>query len=208
MARLVMVGPPASGKGTQAQLLSARLGVPAISTGDMLRAARTVGSEIGKKAETFMSAGQLVPDQLVIDLVRERLAAGDAQSGFILDGFPRTVGQAEELDRVLEAAKRPIEHVLLIDVPRSQLLERATLRRTDKRTGQIYHLKYNPPPAGVELVHRSDDQPETVNRRLDEYEVMTAALIPFYAQAGLLRRIDGVGTLNEVAARLVSAIES
>jgi len=207
MARLVLVGPPASGKGTQAQLLSGRYRVPSISTGDMLRAARSAGSELGKRAEAFMSAGQLVPDALVIDLVRERLGAEDAREGFILDGFPRTVAQAKELDTMLIEAGRPVQHVLLIDVPRSHLLERATLRRSDKLTGQIYHLKYNPPPAGVELVHRSDDQPETVNRRLDEYEAMTAALIPFYTQAGLLRRIDGVGTPEEVAARLVSAIE-
>jgi adenylate kinase len=208
MARLVLVGAPASGKGTQAQKLCVALGVPAISTGDMLRAARASGTELGQKADAFMRSGQLVPDDLVVGLVVERLSQPDAAGGFILDGFPRTVAQADSLGTILRPSGKSIEHVLLIDVPRELLLERATLRRIDKQTGQIYHLKYNPPPAGAEVIQRADDQPETVAHRLDEYEAMTAALIPYYTAQGLLRQVDGVGTPEQVAARLLRSIES
>jgi adenylate kinase len=207
MARIVLVGAPASGKGTQAERLRGVLGVPAISTGDMLRAARASGTELGKRADAFMGTGKLVPDELVVGLVGERLSEPDAVGGFILDGFPRTVAQAEALEALLRPTGRSIEHVVLIDVPLALLLERATLRRIDKQTGQIYHLKYNPPPAGAEVIHRADDQPETVNRRLNEYEAMTAALIPYYTEQGLLRRVDGVGTPDEVAARLLGCVK-
>lgn len=205
--RLVLVGPPASGKGTQADRLTARYGVPKISTGDMLRAARAAGTPLGKEAEGFMNAGKLVPDQVVIGLVDERLNADDAKKGFILDGFPRTVPQAEALGSLLERRGTPLQCVLQIDVSRDLLVERATLRRIDKRSGQIYHLKYNPPPPGAELEHRADDQEETVKRRLDEYDAMTAALLPYYEKLGLLRRINGVGSPDEVTARIQSELE-
>ncbi|MBI3206716.1 MAG: adenylate kinase [Myxococcales bacterium] len=205
--RLVLVGPPASGKGTQADRLTDRFRVPKISTGDMLRAARAAGTTLGKEAETFMTAGKLVPDQVVIGLVDERLDHDDAKPGFILDGFPRTVPQAEALGALLEKRGTPLQYVLQIDVSRELLVERATLRRIDKRSGQIYHLKYNPPPPGAELDHRADDQEETVKRRLDEYDAMTAALLPFYEKLGLLRRVDGVGTPDEVTARILSELE-
>ncbi|MFO0568317.1 MAG: adenylate kinase [Polyangiaceae bacterium] len=205
--RLVLVGPPASGKGTQADRLTARYGVPKISTGDMLRAARAAGTPLGKEAEGFMNAGKLVPDQVVIGLVDERLNADDAKKGFILDGFPRTVPQAEALGSLLERRGTPLQCVLQIDVSRDLLVERATLRRIDKRSGQIYHLKYNPPPPGAELEHRADDQEETVKRRLDEYDAMTAALLPYYEKLGLLRRVNGVGSPDEVTARIQSELE-
>jgi adenylate kinase len=204
--RAVLVGPPASGKGTQADVLSKQFAVPKISTGDMLRAAKAAGTPLGKEAEQFMTAGKLVPDQVVIGLVDERLDAQDAREGFLLDGFPRTVPQAEALGRLLERRERPLTHVLQIDVPRDLLVERATLRRTDRRTGQIYHLKYSPPPPDAELEHRADDQEETVLRRLDEYDAMTAALLPFYEKLGLLRRIDGVGTPGEVTKRILAEL--
>ena len=205
--RLVLVGPPASGKGTQADVLVVRHGVPKISTGDMLRAAKAAGTPLGKEAEKFMTAGKLVPDEVVIGLVDERLTQPDAQKGFILDGFPRTVPQAEALGGLLEKRGTPLQYVLQIDVPRDLLMERATLRRIDKRSGQIYHLKYNPPPPDAELEHRADDREETVKRRLDEYDAMTAALLPFYEKLGLLRRINGVGTPAEVTARIASELE-
>jgi adenylate kinase len=204
--RLVLVGPPASGKGTQAALLTKKLGVPKISTGDMLRAARTQGTELGKKAEAFMNAGQLVPDDVVIGLVAERLQDPDASKGFILDGFPRTVPQAEALGALLAARGTPLDAVVQIDVLRDLLVERATLRRTDKRTGQIYHLKYNPPPPGADLDHRADDREDTVKARLDQYDSMTAALLPYYEQKGLLARIDGTGDPEGVTARLLEAL--
>ncbi len=204
--RLVLVGPPASGKGTQAEVLTNHFSVPKISTGDMLRAARAAGTELGKQAEAFMAAGKLVSDEVVIGLVDQRLSDPDCAEGFILDGFPRTVPQAEALDALLARRGTPLEAVALIDVARELLVERATLRRTDKRTGQIYHLKYNPPPADAELVHRSDDLAETVAKRLDEYDAMTAALLPYYTKAGLLRRVDGVGKPAEVTERLLKAL--
>ena len=204
--RLVLVGPPASGKGTQADVLTQRHGVPKISTGDMLRAAKAAGTPLGKEAEKFMTAGKLVPDEVVIGLVDERLNQDDAKKGFILDGFPRTVPQAEALQQLLDKRGMPLQYVLQIDVSRDLLLERATLRRIDKRSGQIYHLKYNPPPPDAELEHRADDREETVKRRLDEYDAMTAALLPFYEKLGLLRRVNGVGTPEEVTARIASEL--
>jgi adenylate kinase len=204
--RLVLVGPPASGKGTQADVLVAKFGIPKISTGDMLRAARAAGTALGKEAETYMNSGRLVPDSVVIGLVDERLQNPDVAGGFVLDGFPRTVPQAEALSDLLQRRQMPLDLVAQIDVPRELLMERATLRRMDKRTGQIYHLKYNPPPPDAELVHRADDQEDTVKKRLDEYDAMTAALLPFYTQAGLLRRVDGVGSPKEVTERLLGVI--
>jgi adenylate kinase len=203
-----MLGPPASGKGTQAKRLADRLGVPVISTGDMLRAALRAGTELGKAAQGYMSAGKLVPDEVVIGLVDQRLDQSDAEKGCILDGFPRTVPQAEELQKLLARRGAKLDAVVQIDVARELLVERATLRRTDKRTGQIYHLKYNPPPPDAELEHRADDQETTVGKRLDEYEAMTAALLPHYQQQGILSRVDGVGTVDEVAARIQAVLRS
>ena len=204
--RIVLLGAPASGKGTQAIELSRRFEAPKISTGDMLRAALAAGTTLGREAEKFMSAGKLVPDSVVIGLVEERVAAPDGAKGFILDGFPRTVAQAEALEALLVGRGTPIDAVLQIDVPRELLLERATLRRTDKRSGQIYHLKYNPPPPDAELEHRADDREETVKSRLDQYDAMTAALLPHYEKLGVLRRVDGVGDPATVTRRILSAI--
>ncbi len=204
--RIVLLGAPASGKGTQGARLSAGLGVPKISTGDMLRAARDAGTELGKLADEIMSAGKLVPDDLVIGIVGERLGQADAADGFILDGFPRTIAQADALDAFLAERGIAIEAAVAIEVPRELLVERATLRRTDVRTGQIYHLKYNPPPAGAELSHRRDDHEDTVLKRLDAYEAMTAALVPHYRAKGVLLSVDGVGPLEEVEARIQSVL--
>lgn len=200
--RLVLLGPPASGKGTQALRLVEHFCVPKISTGDMLRAAREAGTALGLEAAAFMNAGKLVPDSVVIGLVDERLRAPDAAKGFVLDGFPRTVPQAQALGSLLERRGAPLSAVVQIDVPRALLMERATLRRTDRRTGQIYHLKYNPPPPGAELEHRADDQEATVSRRLDEYDALTAALLPYYEAAGLLHRVNGA----EAPARVTTQI--
>jgi adenylate kinase len=204
--RLILLGAPASGKGTQASVLTEKFGVPKISTGDMLRAALKAGTPLGKEAEKYMSSGGLVPDSVVIGLVEERLKEADAQKGFILDGFPRTVPQAEALEALLKRLGTPLDFVVQIDVPRDLLLERATLRRTDKRTGQIYHLKYSPPPPDAELEHRADDQEETVKKRLDAYDAQTAALLPHYQARGQLKRIDGVGTPAEITDRMLSQI--
>ncbi len=205
--RIILMGPPASGKGTQSQILAERYGIPQISTGDMLRAEITEGTSLGKRAEGLMNAGELVPDSLVLELVDGRLSQQDARKGFILDGFPRTVPQAEALRDLLKRRQLPLLAVVALDVPRELLIERATLRRVDKRTGRIYHLKYSLPPPDAELEQRADDHEETVTRRLDEYDARTAALLPFYDELGLLHRIDGVGTRQEVTARILRKLE-
>jgi adenylate kinase len=204
--KLVLLGPPGSGKGTQAAILCERLRIPKISTGDMLRAATEAGTKLGLEAKGYMNAGKLVPDEVVIGLVEERLAEPDAKNGFILDGFPRTIAQADALGRSLDRLGRPLDRVLQIEVPKELLTERAVLRRTDKRTGQIYHLKYSPPPPDAELEHRADDREETVKKRLDQYESLTAALLPYYDRLGLLVRVDGVGKPEEVTARVLGAL--
>jgi adenylate kinase len=196
--RLILIGPPGAGKGTQAKVLSEKWRVPQISTGDMLREAKKAGTPLGIKAAEFMARGALVPDEVVIGLVGDRLAEADARTGFLLDGFPRTGPQAEALEGLLAERGIRLDGVVQLDVPRELLVERATERRTDKRTGQIYHLKYNPPPLGAEIEHRVDDQPETVKKRLDAYEAMTAALLPYYEAKGLLRRVDGTLPPSEV----------
>jgi adenylate kinase len=206
--RLILLGAPGAGKGTQARLLSERWHVPQISTGDMLREAKRQGTPLGLEAADYMARGALVPDSVVIGLVGERLAEPDAKDGFLLDGFPRTVAQAEALGALLVAKGLNLDAVVQIDVPRDQLVERAVLRRTAKGTGQIYHLKYNPPPLGVELEHRADDQPETVAKRIDAYEAMSAALLPYYEQKGLLRRVDGTLPTGEVTRQILQAINA
>jgi adenylate kinase len=205
--RVILLGAPASGKGTQGAVLCEKFGVPKIATGDMLRAAVAAGTELGKQADSLMKAGQLVPDSVVIGLVKERVSQADAKKGFILDGFPRTVPQADALDALLTGLGTPLDKVVQIDVSRDLLEERATLRRTDKRTGHIYHLKYSPPPLDAELEHRADDQPETVKKRLDQYDAMTAALLPHYEKLGLLRRVDGVGSPKEITDRILAALD-
>lgn len=204
--RLILLGAPASGKGTQAAVLTEKFGVPKVSTGDMLRAALKDGTALGKEAAKYMNEGGLVPDSVVIGLVEERLTQADAKPGFILDGFPRTVAQAEALDALLKRLGTPLDSIVQIDVPRDLLMERATLRRTDKRTGQIYHLKYSPPPPDAELEHRPDDHEEKVKTRLDVYDAQTAALLPHYEKLGVLRRVDGVGSPKEITARMLSQI--
>jgi adenylate kinase len=205
--RLVFVGPPGAGKGTQAKVVCARLGIVQISTGDMLRAAKSAG-KLPADLVAKMSAGALVPDDVVIALIDDRTRAHDCEPGFLLDGFPRTVPQAKALAAMLEKRGQKLDIVLALDVPRELLIERAVFRRTDKRTGQIYHLKYSPPPPGADLEHRADDQEEVVRRRLDTYEAMTTELLPFYQGVGILKRVDGVGSMAEVTERVLAALAS
>ena len=202
---VVLVGPPGSGKGTQAKVVCQLHGVPQISTGDILRARKKAGT-LEPEILKMMDSGGLVPDEKVIGLIDARIDETDCKPGFLLDGFPRTVPQAEALDGLLNKRRLAVDHVVQLDVPRSLLEERLVHRRTDKRTGQIYPLGYSPPPPGAELEHRADDRPEAVAKRLDAYEAMTAALLPFYQGKGLLRRVDGVGKPEEVTARVLAAI--
>jgi len=204
---IVLVGPPGAGKGTQAKVLMDRHHIPQISTGDMLRAAKKAGT-LDPRYRAIMDAGGLVPDEAMIELIDRRIDADDCGQGFLLDGFPRTVPQAEALGALLARRGKALDAVIQLDVPRHLLEERLTGRRTDKRTGQIYHLVYSPPPPGADLEHRADDQPEAVGKRLDAYEAMTAALLPYYQAKGLLRRVDGTGTPAEVTSRALAALGS
>jgi adenylate kinase len=203
--RVVLVGPPGAGKGTQAKELCKHAHVPQISTGDMLRAAKSEG-RLPQELVAKMAAGGLVPDEVVIDLIDQRTKDADSKNGFLLDGFPRTVPQAEALGSLLAQRGQKLDTVLAIDVPRELLMERAVLRRTDKRTGQIYHLKYKPPPPDADLEHRADDHEAVVQKRLDTYDSMTSELLPFYEKRGNLKRINGVGSVEEVTARVLSAV--
>jgi adenylate kinase len=205
--RLVFVGPPAAGKGTQANIICDKWKNPLISTGDMLREAKKSG-RLPQELVQKMDQGGLVPDEVVIDLIKQRTELDDAKGGFLLDGFPRTVPQAEALNALLASRGQKLNVVVALEVPAELLMERAVLRRTDKRTGQIYHLKYKPPPPDAELEHRADDHEDKVRNRISVYEKMTADLLPFYEKAGLLQRIDGVGPVEDITRRVIAVLEA
>jgi len=206
--RMILVGPPGAGKGTQAARLVDTFHIPHISSGDMLRAAVREGTELGKQADGFMKSGALVPDEVVIGMILERIAKPDCGEGFMLDGFPRTLPQAEALDVALTKAGVTLDAIALIDVPDELILERVTGRRSDPATGKIYHVKYDPPPAGVDVVQRSEDTEAACSKRLVKYHAETEPILPFYEQKGLVRRVDGVGTVDEITARLEAALAS
>ncbi len=204
--RMILVGPPGAGKGTQAARLVDTFRIPHISSGDMLRAAVKEGTALGKQADGFMKAGQLVPDDVVIGMILERIAKPDCKSGFMLDGFPRTRPQAEALDAALTKAGVALDAVVLIEVPDGLIVERITGRRSDPKTGKIYHVKFDPPPAGLEVVQRKDDTVEAVTTRLAKYHSETAPIVPFYDSKKILRRVDGVGEPDAVTGRLKTAL--
>ena len=212
--RLILVGAPGSGKGTQAQRMQARHGVPQVSTGDLLREAVAADTELGRAAKTVMDAGHLVDDRTMLGIIRERLARADAKPGFILDGFPRTIVQADGLEALLGEIGQPIDAVVLFDIDPGVLERRLAGRRTCKRCGRVFHVESNPPRPGEtctdgaphDLFQRPDDNEETVRRRLAIYRERTQPLIDYYAKKGLLRRIDADGSLEDVDARLERAI--
>jgi len=206
--RMILFGPPGAGKGTQAARLLERFSVAHLSTGDMLRAAVKAQSALGPSAEGYMKRGELVPDQLVCDLVVERLGQPDCANGFMLDGFPRTVPQADALGKTLELAGIALDLVLVLEVPDDLIVERIVGRRSDPQTGAIYHLKFNPPPAEVadRVVQRADDTEEACRTRLAKYHAETTPVLPFFEARGIVRRVDGVGTPDEVTARVIAAI--
>ncbi len=207
--RMILIGPPGAGKGTQASRLVERLGIPHLSTGDMLRAAVREGTELGRRADGFMRRGELVPDDVVIGMAIDRIAQPDAARGFLLDGFPRTRPQAEALERALRDAGADIDAVVLIEVPDDLIIERVSGRLQDPETGAIYHRNYSRPPADIahRLVQRKDDTEEACNARLRKYHSETAPVIPFYESRGVLRRVDGVGTMDEVTARILRVLD-
>nr|5G40_A Chain A, ADENYLATE KINSE [synthetic construct]5G41_A Chain A, ADENYLATE KINSE [synthetic construct] len=204
---LVLMGLPGAGKGTQAEKIVEKYGIPHISTGDMFRAAIKEGTELGLKAKSFMDKGELVPDEVTIGIVRERLSKDDCKKGFLLDGFPRTVAQAEALDNILSELGKKLDYVINIEVPKEELMERLTGRRICKTCGATYHLIFNPPKVegicdkdGGELYQRADDNPETVANRLDVNMKQTQPLLDFYEEKGVLRNIDGQQDINKVFA--------
>ena len=207
--RIILIGPPGAGKGTQAARLVESCSIPAVSTGDMLRSAVDGGTRLGRIADEYMTRGDLVPDQIVIDLVMERIAQPDCASGFLLDGFPRTVPQAEVLDNALRERDITLDAVVLIEVPDNLIVDRITGRRLDPQTGTIYHLQFDPPPHHIEhrLIQRSDDTEEACRARLDTYHKETEPIAAYYEREGLLRRVDGVGEPEVVAKRLLGALK-
>jgi adenylate kinase len=208
--RLILLGPPGAGKGTQAQLIRAKFGIPQISTGDMLRAAIKAGTSLGKEARKVMDAGQLVSDDVIIDLVIERLKQVDCKAGYLFDGFPRTIPQAE----ALKNAGCAIDYVLEIDVPDEEIITRMSGRRVHPGSGRVYHVKFNPPKVegkddvtAEPLVQRDDDKEETVRRRLEVYRRQTRPLIEHYRNQPVnYRRISGLGSVDEVTQRALAAL--
>jgi len=199
------MGLPGAGKGTQAERIVEKYGIPHISTGDMFRAAIKGETELGLKAKSFMDAGELVPDEVTIGIVRERLAQSDCEKGFLLDGFPRTVAQAEALEDILASMERSIDYVLNIDVPEKLLMDRLTGRRVSPTSGKTYHLIFNPPKEegkcdvdGSELIQRDDDKPETVKKRLEVNQKQAQPLIDFYTEKGYLRNVNGDQDITKV----------
>jgi len=205
---VILLGAPAAGKGTQAQTICRVLKVPQVSTGDIIRSAIREQTALGLEFKSYADAGALVPDDLVNRLVEGRLAQCDCAGGFLLDGFPRTVAQAEWLDASLAGQGRRIDRVLSFEVDDAVILERVTGRRTDPATGRVYHMTFDPPPADVvhRLVQRPDDTEAVLRRRLAEYRDKTAPIVPYYERRGLLRRVNGEGALSDVQRRVLGAL--
>ena len=208
---LILLGAPGAGKGTQGALLAARLGVPKIATGDMLRDAVRDGTELGRQAQGFMDAGALVPDQVILGMVRERLQAADAAAGAVFDGYPRNAAQAASLDAMLAELGRAIDAVVYLEVDDDAIVRRMSGRRTDPQTGTVYHLEHNPPPAAVaaRCVVRPDDAEATVRNRLEVYRASTAPLVEHYRAAGVpVHRLDGDRPIERVQADIQGLLGS
>jgi adenylate kinase len=205
---VILLGAPGAGKGTQAQTICRVLGVPQVSTGDIIRSAIREETALGLEFRTYADAGALVPDDLVNRLVDSRLARCDCAGGFLLDGYPRTVAQAEWLDAALAGHGRRIDCVISFEVDDAVILERITGRRSDPETGRVYHMTFDPPPADVvsRLVQRPDDTEAVLRRRLMEYRDKTAPIVPYYERRGLLRRVNGEGAVEDVERRVLNAL--
>jgi len=214
MKGIIMLGAPGSGKGTQAKKMSERFGIPQISTGDMLREAVKQGTDMGRKAKSFMDQGGLVPDEVVIGIVRDRLNASDCAQGFILDGFPRTIPQAEALDMVLGELGKKITGVLSLEVDEADLMERLCGRRTCPGCGAMFHVQFNPPKTegtcdqcGGSLIQRDDDKEETIRARLVNYKKSTEPLIGYYRGTGTLQSVKAAGEIEAIFQRIVQVLQ-
>jgi adenylate kinase len=211
--RLVLLGAPGAGKGTQAKKLVEKYGLPQISTGDLLRAAVAAGTPLGKEAKSYMDKGELVPDTVVLGMVEERIKQDDCKKGFILDGFPRNVAQAEALDKMLASLNMPLTAALSVDVPFEDLMKRLTGRRTCKACGQMYNIYFTPPQkegicdkCGGELFQRGDDKEDTIKKRLEVYNAQTAPLIDYYGKKGILKSVAGTGSIDEIFKKVCDAL--
>lgn len=211
---IILLGPPGAGKGTQARRLSENLKIPQISTGDLLRAARAQRTPLGVKAEGYMTAGQLVPDDLVVEMMEDRLKKPDCLQGFVMDGFPRTLTQAEAFDRTLERGGIGIHRVVNLEVETEELVQRLSGRRQCRQCGENYHLAFHPPKkegvcdrCGGPLFQRDDDREDVIRRRLDVYEKETLPLVQYYRNRGLLKSVRGAGSIDEIYKEIVKAIE-
>lgn len=214
MKGIVMLGAPGSGKGTQAKMMSSRFGIPQISTGDMLREAVKAGTEMGRRAKTYMDQGGLVPDEVVIGIVRDRLKAPDCGKGFILDGFPRTIPQAEALDKALQEMGKKITTVLSLEVDEAALMERLCGRRTCPGCGAMFHVRFNPPKTegtcdacGGALIQRDDDKEETIRTRLVNYRKSTEPLIGYYKGTGKIRSVQASGEIDGIFNAIVTHLQ-
>lgn len=212
--RLVLLGPPGAGKGTQASAIIKKYNIPHISTGDIFRANIKKGTELGKKAKAYMDKGQLVPDELVVSIVKDRLLEDDCKDGFLLDGFPRTVKQAEALDEELTKMELKLDHVINIDVESDELIKRAVGRRICKNCGATYHIEFNPPKkeeecdvCGGELYQRDDDTEETVANRIEIYLKETKPLVDYYTKKGIIFSVDGKQAIEDVFKDIVKSLE-
>ncbi|MHB0867534.1 MAG: adenylate kinase [Thermoleophilia bacterium] len=211
--RLVLLGAPGAGKGTQAKKLIEMMSIPQISTGDLLRAAVSAGTQLGVEAKSFMDKGELVPDSVVLGMMKERLSEDDCKNGFILDGFPRNTAQAEALDAMLVSLDMPLDSALSVDVPLEDLMKRLTGRRTCKECGQMYNIHFSAPATenicdkcGGELYQRDDDQEETIQKRLEVYTQQTAPLIDYYSGKGILKSVQGTGSIDDIFANVVKTL--
>lgn len=211
--KIIMLGAPGAGKGTQAKQIADKYSIPHISTGDIFRANIKEGTELGKKAKTFMDQGLLVPDDLVVDLVVDRIKQADCSNGFVLDGFPRTIPQAESLDAALEKINEKMDYAIDVDVPDENIINRMSGRRACINCGATYHVVTIPTKVegicdrcGNPVVLRDDDQPETVKKRLDVYHEQTQPLIDYYTKQGILKSVDGTQPMGDVFAAIVSVL--
>ncbi|MBA2669712.1 MAG: adenylate kinase [Gemmatimonadetes bacterium] len=206
---LILLGAPGAGKGTQGSILASRLRIPKIATGDILREAARAGTPLGNEARRFMDAGELVPDEVILGLIREALQSEDAAAGAICDGFPRNVSQAESLEVILADDGKAIDAVIALEVPAEAIVKRMAGRRTDPETGAVYHLESNPPPTEIasRVVQRPDDREETIRHRLDVYRESTAPLVKFYESRGVpVHRVNGDGPIDRVQADILQRL--
>ncbi|MBQ1328081.1 MAG: adenylate kinase [Eubacterium sp.] len=211
--KIIMLGAPGAGKGTQAKMIASKYGIPHISTGDIFRANIKNGTELGNKAKTYMDKGELVPDELVVDLIMDRFKADDCVKGYVLDGFPRTIPQAEALDKALAANGEKVDYAINVDVPDENIVNRMSGRRACVNCGATYHIVFNAPKTedkcdhcGADLILRDDDKPETVLNRLDVYHKQTQPLIDYYDKAGIVKNIDGTQDMDKVFADITAIL--